>query len=291
MLLTRVAAPRATVPVHSLIRAAVTTLDGEPEWERGLTYAPESPGGYRAFSACTDAEYEDPGAGATPVVEYRPWDLQVIHPCHSTFGLDEVEREEELARAMDAVESYAVARELWNGDLTREALVAGDVQAANLSLVGTTAEQAGEDGEAAGPTVLGGGGAVAPKLAVALIEEAVGNALRGQQAYLHASRLLQPFLPDLTREGNLLTTRVGNLVVADAGYPNTAPGGAVAAAGVAWLYGTGPVVVRRSPVERLGIGEGALDTATNTLDLRSTRVVAATFDRAAHFAVPVDLTA
>lgn len=285
MLLTRVAAPRATVPVHSLIRAAVTTLDGEPDWERGLTYAPESPGGYRAFAACTDAAYEDAGTGPTPVVEYRPWDLQVIHPCHSTFGLDAVQRDEELGRAMDAVESYAIARELWQGDLTREALDAGDVDAANLSLVGTTGE------DAVGPTVLGGGGAVSPKLAVALIEEAVGNALRGQQAYLHAPRLLQPFLPDLTREGNLLTTRVGNLVVSDAGYPNTAPGGAAAAAGVAWLYGTGQVVVRRSPVERLGIGEGALDTATNTLDLRSTRVVAATFDRAAHYAVPVDLTA
>jgi hypothetical protein len=278
VLLTRVVAPRATVPVHSLIRAAVTNVDGETGWERGLTYAPESPGGYRAFAACTDAEYDDAGTGPTPVVEYRPWDLQVVHPCHSTFGLDEVTLDEQLGRAMDTVESFAIARELWQGDLTRAAADAGDVDAPNLSLV--------DD-----PTVLAGGTPQPPKAALGLLQATAGRALRGQQVYVHAAPEVEPHLPDVTRDGNLLTTRRGNLVVSDAGYPNTAPGGADAAAGVGWLYATGPVVVRRSPIERLGINEGALDTATNTLDLRATRVVAATFDRAALFAVAVDLTA
>lgn len=276
-MLTRVVAPRATVPVHSLIRAAVTNLN-EPGWERGLTYAPESPGGYRAFAACTDAEYDDEGAGPTPIVAYRPWDLQVVHPCHSTFGLDEQQLLAELDRAMETVESFAIAHELWNGDLTRDALDAGDVDAANLSLVD-------------GPTVLNAGTPVSPKRALGLLQAEAGRATRGQQVYLHAARELEPYLPDLTRDGNLLTTRVGNLVVSDAGYPGTPPVGVAAAPDVEWLYATGPIVVRRSAIERIGIGEGALDTATNTLDLRSTRAVAATFDRSAHFAVAVDLTA
>ncbi len=276
-LLTRVAAPRATVPVHSLIRAAVTTLDDEPGWERGLTYAPESPGGYRAFAACTDADYDDEGAGPTPAVAYWPWDLQVVHPCHSTFGLDEEQLDAELGRAVDATESYAIARELWQGDLTRAAAAAGDVDDPNLSLVD-------------GPTVLAAGAPQPPKVALGLIQAAAGRALRGQQVYLHAAPEVEPFL-DVTREGNLLTTKRGNLLVSDAGYPNTAPGGTDAAAGVGWLYATGPVVVRRSPVERVGIGQGAVDTRSNRLDLRATRVVAATFDRSAHFAVAVALTA
>jgi hypothetical protein len=276
--LTVVAAPRATVPPHSLIRAAAPPPTGETGWERGLTYAPESPGGYRAFAACTDAEYVDEGDGPTPVVAYRPWDLQVVHPCHSTFGLDEVRLAEEVDRAVEATESYAIARELWAGDLTRAAYDAGDVDAANLSLVD-------------GPTVLNGGTPAAPKLALGLLQRAAGDALRGGQVYLHTSRDLEPFLPDLTRDGYLLTTRVGNLVVADAGYPGTPPVGEAPAAGVGWLYATGPVVVRRSPAERIGVGQGAVDTRTNRVDLRSTKVVAATFDRSAHFAVPVDLTA
>lgn len=278
MSLTRVASPRLTAPVHSLIRAAVTNLDGEDGWERGLTYAPESPGGYRAFAACTDATYENLGAGPTPVVTYRPWDLQIVHPCHSTFGLNEAERDAELTRAVEATESYAIARELWAGDLTREALAAGDVEAANLSLVD-------------GPTILNGGAPAKPALALGALEEAAGHALRGGLVYLHVDRLLQGLVPNVTRDGNLLTTRVGNLVISDAGYPGTPPVGVAETPTVRWLYATGTVVVRRSPIERIGVGQGALDTATNTLDLLATKVVAAHFDRSVHFAAAVDLTA
>lgn len=279
---TVVVAPRASVPPHSLIRAAVTgtAVDGEDGWERGLVYAPETPGGYRAFTRCSDATYADLPAGATPTVDYEPWELQVEHACHSTFGYDRDTLDAELARALESTESYAIARELWQGDLTAAAATAGDITAdeRNLALV-------------IGPTVLNGGTAVAPKHAVGILEDALGDALRGQQAYLHVSRRVQPLLGDLTRDGNLLTTRVGNLVVADAGYPNTAPGGGAPALNVGWLYGTGTVVVRRSaPFPPSRDGE-VIDTATNTLTLRTGRVVAATFDRSAHFAVPIDLAA
>jgi hypothetical protein len=278
---TVVVAPRATIPPHSLIRAAVTNVDGETGWERGLTYAPETPGGYKAFTRCSDAEYADLPDGPTPTVDYEPWELLIEHPCDTTFGYDRVARDEELRRALDATESYAIARELWAGDLTRAAADAGDIpdDERNLALV-------------IGPEVLNAGTPAAPKLALGLLEEALGHALRGQQAYLHTGRLAQQFLGhDLTREGNLITTRVGNLVVADAGYPGTPPEGVAAAPGVGWLYGTGQVVVRRSTVFPPDEDAAVIDTARNRVLLRTGRVVAATFDRSAHFAVPVDLTA
>jgi hypothetical protein len=277
---TVVVAPRATIPPHSLIRAAVTNVDGETGWERGLTYAPETPGGYRAFTRCSDATYDDLPDGPTPVVDFEPWELQVEYPCDSTFGYDRPRFDEELRRALDATESYAIARELWAGDLTRAAATAGDItdDERNLALV-------------IGPEVLNDGDPVAPKHAVGILEEAVGHALRGGQAYLHVGRRVQPLLADLARDGNLLTTRVGNLVVADAGYPGTPPAGVAPAAGVGWLYGTGTVVVRRSAVFPPDPDSAVIDTTTNRLILRTGRVVAATFDRSAHFAVPVDLTA
>lgn len=277
---TVVVAPRATVPPHSLIRAAVTNVDGEQGWERGLTYAPETPGGYRAFTRCSDATYDDLPSGPTPVVDYEPWELQVEHPCDTTLGYDRVDLDEQLRRALEATESYAIARELWQGDLTRAAEDAGDIteEQRNLALV-------------IDPVVLNAGDPVPAKRALGIIEAAVGHALRGQQAYLHVGREAQPFVPDLARDGNLLTTRVGNLVVSDAGYPGTAPGGAAPAAGVGWLYATGPVVVRRSPVFPADPDSAVIDTRTNRLTLRTGRVVAATFDRSAHFAIPVDLTA
>jgi hypothetical protein len=197
---TVVAAPPATIPSHSLIRAALTNRDADPGWERGLAYAPETPGGYVAYLPCSAEAFTDYAAGpATPVVDYLPWELQVEHPCHSTFGYTRQAVDDELRRAIDATESFAIARELMAGDLARAARTAGDL----------------DDGQ--------------------------------------------------------------NLALTD--DPT-----------VGWIYATGTVVVRRSTAFADGDEVETLDTATNTLTRRTSKRVAATFDRAALFAVPVTLT-
>jgi hypothetical protein len=274
---TVVAAPQATAPVHSLVRSAITNVDNEPGWERGLAYAPETPGGYVSWMRCTTETFENL-VEKTPVVEYEPIEFQFVHPCHSRFGLTEPQIDEELRRAVDATESFAIARELWQGDITRAAVDAGDADAANLSLVD-------------GPTVLNGGTPVKVHRALGMIEQALGEALRGQRAYVHLSRETLSLFGYLQAAGNLLTSWSGNLIVADAGYPGTAPIGEADADGIAWIYGTGPVVVRRSALFADGDEVASLDTATNTYTRRASKIAAATFDRAAHFAVPVDLNA
>jgi hypothetical protein len=276
---TVVVAPRATAPVHSLIRAAVTgtTVDGEDGWERGLTYAPETPGGYRAWMRCSN-ETVDERVTRTPTVDYEPYEVQFVHPCASTFGYNRQQREDELRRAVDATESFAIARELWTGELSQAAAAAGDLVDPNLSLTD-------------GPTILNGGTPVKVHRALGMIEQAVGEALRGQQAYVHLARETLALFGYLQSSGNLLTSYSGNLLVADAGYPGSAPAGEVPADGVSWIYGTGQVVVRRSSLFMAGPDDEVIDTATNTIYLHGSKVVAATFDRSAHFAVPVDLTA
>lgn len=274
---TVVVAPRATPPVHSLIRAAVTNVDGEDGWERGLTYAPETPGGYRAWMRCSN-EQIDETVDRIPTVDYEPYEVQFVHPCASTFGYDRAQREDELRRAVDATESFAIARELWTGDLSQAAATAGDLTDPNLSL-------------ADGPTILNGGTPIPARRALGMIEQAAGEALRGQQAYVHIPRETVHLYGYLPSSGNLITSYVGNLLVADAGYPGTAPAGETDADGVAWIYATGTVVVRRSSLFMAGPDDEVIDTATNTILLHGSKVVAATFDRSAHFAVPVDLTA
>jgi hypothetical protein len=274
---TVVAAPRAAPPVHSLIRAAVTNVDNEPGWERGLTYAPETPGGYRAWLRCSN-ETIDERIDRTPTVDYEPWEAEFVHPCPTTFGYSRQQREDELRRAVDATESFVIARELWTGALSRAAADAGDLTDPNLSL-------------ADGPTVLNGGTPVPVHRALGMIEQAVGEALRGQQAYVHLARETLSLFGYLQASGNLLTSWSGNLLVADAGYPGTAPVGETAADGVSWIYGTGQVVVRRSTLFGPEPDAEVIDTATNTIFTHASKVVAATFDRSAHFAVAVDLTA
>jgi hypothetical protein len=274
-----VPAPPAGVPPHSLIRAAITNRDADPDWTRGLAYVPETVGGYRALSDCT-AEEVDHGAdaGVPAAVQYRPWDLQVQDPCASVFGYDEQAVTDRLIRAAGAVQSYAIARELWTGELTRaEAVTRGDAEDTNLHLT--------KD-----PVVLGTG-PVSPKRAIGMLQAEAGDAFHGQQVFLHVSRTAEPFLPDLAKVGNLLYTRLDNVVVADAGYTGDPPEGTAAAENVSWVYATGPVVVRRTPF----VPDGAdyaevLDTRTNTLRRTGSMRVAATFDTAAYFAVPITLS-
>ncbi len=276
--MTLVPAPQATVPLHSLIRSALTNRDGDTGWERGLAYAPEVCGGYRVAADCS-AEEVDYGSTEPPAdpVDYRPFDLYVQDPCASAFGYDAPEVTDRLRRAMDAVESFGIARELWTGDLTTADAAARAVSP-NLSLTGS------------GPTLLSGT-PVDPKRGLGMLEFAIGEALHGQQAYLHVSRTARPYFPELVKVGNLLYTNIDNVVVADAGYPGTPPDGTAPAAGVAWVYATGPVVVRRSTFDPGSVRDAeVIDARTNTVRRTASKRVAATFDPCALFAVPITLS-
>lgn len=275
---TVVASPQLREPGHSLVRAAITNLDGEAGWERGLTYAPETPGSYRAASGCSAQEL-DHTREAVPTVGYMPWELLVEDPCDRLWQYDRAEVTGRLRRAVAAVESFAIARELWTGELAKlDAAEAPDGDMAGNLYLGKAPEVVSAE-------------PVSPKRGLGLLEQAAGEALTGGQAFLHVPRLARPYLPELVKTGDLLTTNIGNMIVADAGYPNQAPDGEDAPeAGVAWVYATGPVVVRRSPIQDDAEDAQIIDTETNRILRRAWRRVAATFDSAAHFACPITLT-
>lgn len=272
-----VPSPPATAPPHSLVRAADTTRDNDPDWQKGLQYAPETPGGYKAVASMNcapDAEDVDRLRGLVPYVDYAPWEVQFHDPCETTFGYREQDVTDRMRRLADATESYAIARELWTGEL---ALAAG---LPNPSLMD-------------GATVLGGGTPVSPKRGLGLLEKAAGDALMGQQAFIHCARDARPYLWELNQVGNLLYTKVGNAIVCDAGYPGHAPRGETDSDtdDVVWFYATGPVVVRRSELLFFSTAAGeVIDTRTNTRYRTASKLVAATFDPSVLFAVPVTLT-
>lgn len=273
-----VSPPPASVPLHSLIRSATTNLDGEEGWERGLAYLPEAVGGYLALPGCSSALL-DHELALPPVVQYVPWELQVEEPCHTTFAYDEAAVTARLARVTDAIESYAIARELMTGELAKADDAAGGDMGVNLYL-------------AKNPTVLGGGAAVSPARAIGLLEEAVGDALHGQQATIHVPRVARPYLwsTGTQQQGYLFLTSIGSLLISDAGYANTPPDGEQPAAGVGWIYATGPTVVRRSTLTMYAQEAGqVIDTRTNSITRRANKRVAAHFDTRAQFAVPVTL--
>lgn len=267
-----VPSPPATAPPHSLIRAADTTHDGDPNWQKGLAYLPEAPGGYKAAAYCTADEVDHTRALPT-AVDYEPFEVRFFDPCETTFGYRAQEVTDRLRRVAEATESYAIARELWTGELAQAAGSPNGYLGRAPTIVSATA--------------------VAPRVGLGLLEEAIGDALMGQQAYLHASRATLPLLDlHLTKVGNLLFTKIDNAFVADAGYSGGhAPDGETDAAGVAWVYATGPVVVRRSDLTFYAAADAeVIDTATNTRVRTASKLVAATFDPAVLFAVPVTLS-
>lgn len=68
-------------------------------------------------------------------------------------------------------------------------------------------------------------------------------------------------------DGNRLSTLAGNCVVVGSGYSaaNSGPDGTPAPPGTAWLYISGPVVVRRGPIDLIPDNAGAsIDRRVNT---------------------------
>lgn len=283
--MTVVTAPPATPPTVGLVVSARTNLDNEAggDWERGLTYAPETCGGYRGLADCSDADTdhsEPPG----DTVDHRPWLLQVDEEC-TTIGLDVAALDARLGRRLAAIESYAIARELWTGELT-----AADATVANTGLTDADPEYRRPNGYLARPeAVVLASAAVSVNAGMGMLEQAVGDALHGQQAMIHVPRIAAPFVePRLRVAGNLRMTVTDQSAVIDAGYPNTGPDGTKAPNGSAWLYATGPVVVRRGAVySDTDDMAQTIDTRNNRITRRVQRLVAAHFDPCALFAVRI----
>lgn len=104
----------------------------------------------------------------------------------------------------------------------------------------------------------GAGQAVSPQTGIALLEGCLSDRYLGT-GLIHAPRWSAGLFHREMQIGYelgtapVLRTSVGTGWVFGAGYPGTAPGGQDAAAqtpapGQAWVYGTGQMVVRRSPV-------------------------------------------
>jgi hypothetical protein len=274
-----------------IIASARTTLDDEDggSWVRGMSYAPEACGGYRAIpggcaAGLTSVDHTEERPGQ---IDYAPWTVQAEERCTTLDGRDRGPILERLRRQLAAVESYAIGRELLTGEVTRAEVTAGVSEQPNPYL----AEAGRVEVLTTGPT--------APARALGMLEEALGHALRGQVAYLHVPLAASGRLAEISAvrvEGNLRRTLRDSQVVLEAGYPNVAPAAdadtapAAAAAGSAWLYGTGLVVVRRGPIEDVARSQtAAIDTARNTYLEAVNRPVAVHYDPCAQFAVQITL--
>lgn len=180
-------------------------------------------------------------------IEYREADPFTVYggDVCSTVGIPFEERDRRATAAVQNGEERAVERVLWTGITS--------------------------NGEAVDPAFQGGGGVdvagagATLKGAVAALEREI--AIRyGGVGTIHMPVDAASFAQGLlTVNGPRLETKLGTRVVAGAGYPGTGPAGEARPLGGAYLFATGPLLVRRSGIEDLSDFAGGLDRAMNDL--------------------------
>lgn len=204
----------AAAPTYgTLVAAAITPQDGA-RWEDGIAWRPERCPQGRTFDPC-GSEFEDPatGDGDDGVAYYRPPAFRVEDVC-STRGSRLAEGRARVRRQAAGITSYMVARELESGAQT--ILNPYDTPDATDQINGYLASPGAE--------VIAGVWDVLAGLG-ALEQEARQTSL-GMDVFVHMPVRLAVALDAagaLVAEGNLLRTRTGARVVADAGYSGRGP--------------------------------------------------------------------
>lgn len=262
----------AAPPTHGLVASAVRP--DIPRWEQGLAWIPERCAtAYRLVPVCDApaAGYEPPRSGSA---YYQPVALQVADECSTMSGPVDPER---VRRVAEAQFGFAVARELWEGDLSAtDTFTVGGDTLSNAHLASAAADTVG-------------GSAADPLPGLGRLEQAALEATHGQSVMLHVPVTLLPQLATYLRPvGQTLITFAGNTVVADGGYTGTGPAGQAAGATV-WAYATAPVAVLASPWVIDLDDRNNVDRSVNTRTVWATRVFAATFDPCVLLATEITL--
>lgn len=204
--------PASRPTYATLVASAITPNDGA-RWQNGVAWRPERCPQARTFDPC-GSEFEDPaiGDGDDGVAYYRPTAFRIEDIC-STRG-DSGDRQTRVRRQAEGATSFMAARELERGAQTL------------LNPYDTPFDAGQTNAYLAMPggTVVDGVWSLAAGLGA--LEEAARQTSLGMDVFIHMPVRLAVALDAagaLVAEGNLLRTRTGARVVADAGYTGTGP--------------------------------------------------------------------
>lgn len=134
-------------------------------------------------------------------------------------------------------------------------------------------------------TILGGA-AKSPIVALSYLENAIGAT--GKKGIIHATpAIIAQLNTDTFLDPDQLITTNGNYVVSGGGYIGAEANGNAPGAGQDYMFASGLVEVRLSPVSITDLAE-SLDRSDNTVTFRAERWVLATWDTSLQAAVLVD---
>lgn len=274
MMFTEVQPVQAAAPTTGLLVSAIRPRgESEQDWVNGFAWRTERCPTWQGYDPC-DTLNSAPAQDGDGLEYYRPLAYRVRDECTTLSGEFDTSRVE---RKADAIASHVIAEELWEGTLTQANTydTRDETGRTNNYLARSTA------------TVVGTGPYPVIE-ALGLLEEAARRDAGGQQVVIHMPIRLMPE-SGLVRNGNLLYTQTGALVIADSGYTGSGPANQAPTDEAAWMYATGPVTVRLSSVDIGTEPRSTLDRATNRRTVWANRVFAATFDPCTHYAIQAAL--
>lgn len=265
--------PKLTPPSVSLISAAMAVNEVDERWVNGITYRPEGCGTADIFDICDHDPsdgFQKTVAGTTVPITGTPVGVVASDTC-SSFGFNDADYVPRATRMLLAVESFKIARELWEG-----------TTGLNVSLM-----QVGVASQVAT--------GVNPFDAIGRLETAFYDTSPAPRAMIHMSPRLLEFLQSvsggaaLRREGNVYYTHMDSVVAVDKGYRGKGPGGVAGE----WAYITPLVGIRRGAVDVVPNDMAqALNRKTNEVSFYAERPVHASWNyNCQAYTLSVDLTA
>lgn len=273
--------PVAAVPVRpprlGLVAAASALGSVDERWQSSLGFesVPEGCGA----SGVLELECEGDTAqmqvdGGQGLNRGTPFVVWAGDRC-STFGFQSRDWPARARRQLEVTRSFQIARELWDGALGID----------NPLLTDATSD-----------TVTSG--AADPVDALACLEAGMAEQGFGRQGMIHMPPQLMAHYVSasaVVRDGATLVSPMGHVVVPDAGYTGSGPGGSAAGASQ-WMYGTDVVALRLAEVTTIPTSlsdardlAAAMNRSVNDIVVWAVQLVAYQWDRCVHVAAEVNL--
>ena len=247
--------PTFTPLRFGLLSAAQPVDDADPHWQLGIQMDLDSCGVPVAVTGgpCSGVGItKTPTVTGAPNMAAEPFSVFAWMNCAPVGQGNDLE----LLRAKTETlltngEGRAVEKVVWTGQasngtvrphLAEDTAEFSDAQGAQVVRIQTAA------------TVVTTGTAMAITEAIGLVEAELA-ACYGGEGVIHVpagAAILLSNVGVVQRQGSQLRTLAGNIVALYAPGDRHGPTGAEPAAGQGWIYGTGAVVVRRSPIKNLG---------------------------------------
>lgn len=267
----------AQPPLHGLQASAAEVTD-PTRWELGFAIGPEG---------CVNIAYWDPTCVAVPDGETKPtksvfdrtqlasyqvdpFVIESSFECDAQ-SLKTIDFKSRARRQLEAATSKGMEFEFWTG-----------IQKPDNPVLSQ------------GATVIGGGVAMSPLTAFAMLGSALSNSGSGGRGTIHAPTWVVDIWQHLnliTAQGPRLVSVVrGDVVIAGSGYPGTGPDNAAVDPGESWVYATGPVNYRLGEIAVYPeTVEEAVVRRSNDAEYRAERFAAVNFDPCGHFGLLLGL--